>query len=108
MNLNENFQIIWEKCLADGAPTLQCVPMVIKVIINWSIVLAGIVALFLIIYSGIKFINSGGDPKSIDAAKKALTYALIGLIVVLLSFFIINFIATFTGVDALRSIKLGV
>ena len=82
--------------------------MVIKVIINWSIVLAGIVALFLIIYSGIKFINSGGDPKSIDAAKKALTYALIGLIVVLLSFFIINFIATFTGVDALRSIKLGV
>jgi len=59
MNLNENFQIIWEKCLADGAPTLQCVPMVIKVIINWSIVLAGIVALFLIIYSGIKFITKG-------------------------------------------------
>lgn len=106
----EGFFINWglDKCIVEGAPTLICIPQLIQVIINWAIVVAGIVALFLVIYAGIKFINSGGDPKSVDAAKKALTYALIGFIVVLLSFFIINFIATFTGVDSLRNIKLGV
>lgn len=102
------FYIKWNTCLVDGAPTLSCVPHVIQVIINWLIVLAGIIALFLVIYSGIKFINSGGDPKSVDSAKKALTYALLGFIVILLSFFIVNFIATFTGVESLRRIKLGV
>lgn len=102
--------IEWDKCIPEGfdAPTLNCIPLIVKVLINWSLILATIVALFLIIYSGIKFINSGGDPKSVDSAKKALTYALIGLIVVFLSFFIINFIAYFTEVNSIRSIKIGV
>ena len=109
----EFLSVDWSTCLSDPtkaaqAPTLSCIPQIIKVVINWSLIAATIVALFLVIYTGIKFINSGGDPKSIDSAKKMLTFALIGLIVVFLSFFIINFIATFTGVDTLRSIKLGV
>lgn len=111
--MDQFLSVDWNTCLSDPtkiaqAPTLACIPQIIKVLINWSLILATIVALFLVIYTGIKFINSGGDPKSVDSAKKMLTFALIGLIVVFLSFFIINFIATFTRVDALRSIKLGV
>jgi len=109
----EFLSVDWSTCLSDPtkgaqAPTLSCIPQIIKVVINWSLIFAVIVALFLIIYSGIKLINSGGDPKSIDSAKKMLTFALIGLIVVFLSFLIINLIADFTKVDAIRNIKLGV
>ena len=78
-----DLSINWSVCLSDktnGAPTLSCIPQIIKVVINWSLIAATIVALFLVIYTGIKFINSGGDPKSIDSAKKMLTFALIGLI----------------------------
>ncbi len=105
-----DLSIKWDKCIPEGvvAPTIACIPQIIKVVINWSLIFATIVALFLVIYSGIKFINSGGDPKSVDSAKKTLTFALVGLIVVFLSFFIINFIATFTGVEILTKIKLGV
>lgn len=109
----EFLSVNWDACLSDPtkaaqAPTLACIPQIIKVVINWSLIFAVIIALFLVIYSGIKLINSGGDPKSVDSARKMLTFALIGLIVVFLSFFIINLIADFTGVDAIRNIKLGV
>ena len=46
-------------------------------------VLTGIVisvSTISIVISGIKFIMSEGDPKSVDAAKKSLTYSIIGLI----------------------------
>ncbi len=46
-------------------------------------VLTGIVisvSTIAIVISGIKFIMSEGDPKAVDAAKKSLTYSIIGLI----------------------------
>jgi hypothetical protein len=71
-------------------------------LINWALIFAGTVALILIIYSGIRFITSNGDPKSVDASKKVLTYAIVGLVLVFSSFFIINLIAYATGVDCIN------
>lgn len=87
----------WDKCLStDKIPTLRCVPVVFHNIISAALVFSGVVALFFLIFSGIKFITSGGDPKQAEAAKKTLTYAIIGLVLVLSSFFIINFIGFLT------------
>ena len=93
----------WSKCLEGDVATLRCIPIVIQNIINAALIFAGIVALILIIYSGIKFIQSKGDPQGVDAAKKTLTYAIIGLIIVFLSFFILNILAEVTGIDQLTN-----
>ncbi|MBI3985277.1 MAG: hypothetical protein HY344_05085 [Candidatus Levybacteria bacterium] len=105
----EFLSVNWNACIPEGidAPTIACIPIIIKVIINWAFIFGAIVALFLIIYGGIRLINSGGDPKSVEGARKMLTFALIGLTVIFLSFFIINLIADFTGVELLKYIKLG-
>ena|SRR3989304_9560174 len=88
----------WSSCLTDkGIATLDCIPLLIQNLVYWAIRFAGVVALFLLIFAGIKFISSGGDPKSVDSAKKTATYALIGLILVFLSFFIIQLIGQITG-----------
>lgn len=85
----------------DGKPaevaTLKCLPAVFQNIIVAALSFAGIIALFFLIYSGIKFINSGGDAKQVEGARQTATYAIIGLIVVLMSFFIVNLIAHVTG-----------
>ncbi len=78
------------------APTLQCLPVVFHNAVNGGLLFAGAVALFLIIWGGIRFITSGGDPKQVAGAQKIITYALIGLIVVLLSFAIVLFISYLT------------
>ena len=83
--------------------TFNCIPIVFKNIVNAALVFAGVVAVFFIIFSGIKFITSGGDPKGVDAARKTLTFAIVGLVIILLSFFIINLIAYITRVDCIRN-----
>ncbi len=88
----------WGSCLEGDVATLACIPIVIKNLINWALIFAGVVALALIIYAGFKFVTSKGDPQEVDNAKKTLTYAIIGLLLIFFSFAILNLIATVTGV----------
>jgi hypothetical protein len=90
----------WGNCVSpEGVATLRCIPVVLGNIINFLVLFAGIVCVFLIIYSGYKFITSEGDPERISMARKTLFYALGGFLFVLLSFFFLNIVAQFTGVQ---------
>ncbi len=90
---------MWNDCLDKftGTPTLNCVPIVFGNVVKAALMFAGVVAVFLIVISGIKFINSSGDPKQVEGARKTMTYAIIGLVIVLSSFFIIDVIGKSTG-----------
>jgi hypothetical protein len=68
-------------------------------IVTYALGFAGIVLFILLISAGFKYITSGGDPKAVEGAKKTLTYAIAGLIVILLSYLILVLIKTITGVD---------
>jgi uncharacterized membrane protein len=76
--------------------TLRCIPVVFHNVISAFLMFVGAVAIFMIIFSAIKLIQSGGDPKQIQAARQIMTYAIIGAILVLSSFAIIYFIGFVT------------
>jgi len=58
----------------------------------------GLLAVSLIIYGGFIWMTASGDPSKIEKAKKIITGAVIGLIVILLSFIIVSFVInTFGG-----------
>mgnify|MGYP000960639954 CR=1 FL=1 len=83
--------------------TLRCLPIVFSNVVNALLMFVGTVAVIFIVYAGIQLVTSGGDPKKVAAARQIITYALIGLVLVLLSFFIIAVISYTTGVDCIRS-----
>lgn len=63
----------------------------------------GIIAVVIfVIYSGILWATSAGDKQKIETARHTLTYAIIGLILIVLSFVIINLIETLVGSNILR------
>lgn len=80
----------------DSVLTLACFPVLIQQLITIGFSLAGTVALIFIIISGFKLTRSGGDPKQAEDARKTLTYAIIGLVIVLLSAAIVNIVGTIT------------
>lgn len=82
--------------------TLNCLPIVFNRVINFAVAFAGVVALFFIVYSGARYITSGGDPKGVESAKNTLTWSIIGLAVVLLAWAIIYFISIFTGASCIQ------
>lgn len=89
----------WDGCTSAGVATLRCLPIAINNIATFLILFSAVVAGFLIVYSGIKFVNSHGDPQLVESARKTLTYAIIGLIFIILCFFILQFLGEITGVD---------
>ena len=96
----------WADCTktvgdAKDVATLQCIPVVFSYIVQAAVVFSGLVAVFFIVYAGIQFILSTGEAKQVEGAKKTMTYAILGLIVVLLSFLVVNFIAKVTGVNCI-------
>lgn len=59
----------------------------------------GIISVIMLIYGGIRYIISGGDQKKVTDAKNTILYALIGLIIALLSYAIVNFVIGAIAVD---------
>ncbi len=70
--------------------------------ITLMIVLAVISVVIVIVWSGTQWIRSGGDKSKLQAARSRLTWAVVGLLIVLLAFFIINVIGYFFNVPLLK------
>ena len=65
---------------------------IITIIVNIFSIVVGIVAVIMIIFGGFKYITSGGDSGNIQSAKNTIIYALIGLVVVALAQFLVQFV----------------
>lgn len=67
---------------------------IIHSIINIFSLIVGFVSVIMIIIGGLKYITSGGDSSNITGAKNTIIYAIIGLVIVALSQFIVRFVLT--------------
>lgn len=98
----------WDSCVENGdVATLGCIPVLIQNVVNAALAFSGLVALVIIIYSGITYITSHGDPQKVESAKKTMTWAIVGLVIVFLSFFIVRLISQLTGVDQIANPSFG-
>jgi hypothetical protein len=61
-------------------------------ILNTVYFAAGIVAVIVIIISGLLYTTSQGDASKVKKAKDGILYAVVGLVVVLLAFVITNYV----------------
>lgn len=74
-------------------------------LLNWGITLLLYVIILLsfifVVIAGLKWMLSQGDKKAVDEARKTLTLAIGGLVLALLSFFIVNLIGYAFGIHLL-------
>ncbi len=78
-------------------------------VIQLLFVFAILASLFFLIWGGIRWISSGGDKGKIDQARGTITAAIVGLLISLLAFFIINIVLmvlTGHGISSLSIPKL--
>ena len=61
-------------------------------IINVVIGVIGFVAVAFIIFGGIQYTTSAGDPGKVKKAKDTILYGIIGLVVAMLAYAIVNFV----------------
>lgn len=68
-------------------------------VINYFLGLVGLLAVLMLVIGGIRYITSGGNEQTIEKAKQTILYAIIGIIIVLLSYAIV-----FTITSSLRAL----
>ena len=95
--------------LAGGATDPKCLGATTgRLITLWlpnALVLAGIIVFFLIIGAGWQVImGAGNDASAQDKAKAqaALTYAIIGFLLIVSAYFILQIVGVITGIDFMK------
>lgn len=86
-------------CIQDGVPTLKCFEAVFYNILKVAVSLVTVALFAMLVVGGFKFLTSAGNPKSTESAKSTMTYAIIGLVVIIASYLIIRVIEYFTDLN---------
>lgn len=82
-----------------GVATLQYLEVILKNFLNNAIRLAGLAVFIMLIVGGFKYMTAGGDAKAAESARNTITYAILGLVLIIVAYIILVFIKEFTGVD---------
>ena len=73
----------------------------IKKVVNLLLWAIGIVSVIMIIIGGFRYATSNGDSNQVSAAKNTIMYAVIGLVIAIFAYAIVNFVLFQTaGIDA--------
>lgn len=91
--------------LGDGLPKAQGIDFFTKelvpFLISVALFLAFVLSLIFLIVGGIMYMTSGGNKEGMTKARTTITYALIGLVLALLSFIILGIIGQLFDVNLL-------
>jgi len=91
--------------MENDVPTLLCLGDVLVRLVTALLMFAGAVSVLLMIWASIRYIMASGDPKSLEKAKNMFTYAIFGLLVIILSFALVKFLGDLLGVQALSTLQ---
>lgn len=64
----------------------------LKRIVNILLFVIGTISVIMIIVGGLRYVLSGGDANSITAGKNTVLYSIIGLVVAIMAYAIVNFV----------------
>ncbi len=67
-------------------------PQLILQVVNWFLMIVGVLALVFLIYGGFLYITSHGDENQVEQAKKVILFAVIGIVVIGIAASIVNFV----------------
>jgi hypothetical protein len=70
---------------------------VFTTIVNILLYIIGAIAVIMLIIGGIRYVTSAGDSSAVTAAKNTILYAIIGIIVALLAYAVVNFVLVNIG-----------
>lgn len=89
-----------------GVATIQGLQCLMANILSVALTFIGLAGFVMIIYGAFKYLLSGGNSKGVESARSTITFAIVGLVVALSAFIILNLIAEFTGVDLIRQFSI--
>ncbi len=70
---------------------------IVLTIVNFFLTFLGLLAVIMVIYGGFLYVSSAGNEENVNKAKKILLYAVVGIVVIIVSFALVNTILGAAG-----------
>ena len=83
--------------MGPDAAGLDQIEQVFSSIISAVVGIGFIALLALLVWSGIKYLTSGGDPKTVQSTHQIVTWALLGIVLMAIAWLVLQLIQAFTG-----------
>ena len=88
---------VFDQCKVDASSAVckaqgDKASSMIQIIINILLYIVGIIAVIMIVVGGIRYTVSNGNASQVKEAKDTILYAVVGLIVAIMSYAIVNFV----------------
>lgn len=97
----------WDLCSLNDVAQLECFVCIFRGLLNVAVRIAGLVLIVMFLVGGFNWIFAGGDAKKAAQAWNALTYAVLGLVLIILGWFLLLFIERFTGLTDILRFRIG-
>ncbi|MBI5421846.1 hypothetical protein HZA44_01795 [Candidatus Peregrinibacteria bacterium] len=91
---------LWNNPQGGAAPTVAAQGTLgqnISTIINYFLGILGLIAVAFLIYAGVLMVTAGGAEEQVTKARKIIMYAVIGIVIILLSYTIVTFVSSALG-----------
>lgn len=93
-------------CVVGDVATIQGVGCLVANMLSVALTIIGLAGFVMIVYAAFYMMLMGSNSQGTEKAKNTVTMAVIGIIIALSSFIILNIISAFTGVNLVENISL--
>jgi len=80
------------ECKPSGVPT--DIRQAIMNVTNWILGFIAIIATLVIVYGGVQYLTAGGNEDNVGAAKKTISYGIIGIVIAGLAYAMVIVVST--------------
>ena len=95
-----------ERCVVNDVATIQGLECVFRNILQIVFPVAGVIALIMIVGGGFAHLTSGGNPKTVGKAWSMITFGVVGLVLIVGSWIILNFLSKFLGIPEITIFRI--
>ncbi|AKM81009.1 MAG: hypothetical protein UT13_C0001G0045 [Candidatus Pacebacteria bacterium GW2011_GWF2_38_9] len=97
---------ISEGCVNNGTATIQGIGCMLANVFSIALTALGIAGFIMIIYAAFNMMIMGGNSQATEKSKNTITMAVVGIILALSSFIIVNLISDFTGLEVIKNFTI--
>src|SRR3990170_3081780 len=77
---------------------------IISSLVPYLFVIAGLLLLLYLVFGGFGLMTSRGDPKAVAASRERITFALVGFIIIFVSYWIVQIVGQILGIQDILDI----
>lgn len=100
----------WEEintgCVNAGVATVQGFGCMMANVLSVFLTILGVTGFIMVLYAAFNMMVMGGNSQATEKSKNTITMAIVGIILALSAFIIINLIAEFTGVETIKNFSI--